>query len=180
MYINKWQLYIHPLVNHFIPKEEYNNELYYEGLENQLIMELSAWDYLHTKLYNLLARAGQYLSNVTGLTEEETDGIGQSRGDRIRKITTGPTEVEYFDAMSDSIGSLYSTYYKALQPGGLIDEIKKQLCMLAERLEIYLPLCQHNQMVKVPKVVNRRNPGKLGGPNPTYPIKGGENIILDD
>lgn len=180
MYINKWQLYIHPLVNHFIPKEEYNNELYYEGLENQLIMELSAWDYLHTKLYNLLARAGQYLGNVTGLTEEETDGIGQSRGDRIKKITTGPTEVEYFDAMSDSIGSLYSTYYKALQPGGLIDEIKKQLCMLAERLEIYLPLCQHNRMVKVPKVVNRRNPGKLGGPNPTYPIKGGENIILDD
>lgn len=180
MYINKWQLYIHPLVNHFIPKEEYNNELYYEGLENQLIMELSAWDYLHTKLYNLLARAGQYLGNVTGLTEEETDGIGQSRGDRIRKITTGPTEVEYFDTMSESISSLYSTYYKALQPGGLIDEIKKQLCMLAERLEIHLPLCQHHRMVKVPKVVNRRNPGKLGGPNPTYPIKGGENIILDD
>ena len=42
MYINKWQLYIHPLVNHFIPKEDYNNELDYEGLENQLIMELSA------------------------------------------------------------------------------------------------------------------------------------------
>lgn len=180
MYINKWQLYIHPLVNHFIPKEEYNNELYYEGLENQLIMELSAWDYLHTKLYNLLARAGQYLGNVTGLTEEETEGIGQSRGDRIKKITTGPTEVEYFDTMSESISSLYSTYYKALQPGGLIDEIKKQLCMLAERLEIYLPLCQHHRMVKVPKVVNRRNPGKLGGPNPTFPIKGGENTILDD
>ena len=180
MYINKWQLYIHPLVNQFIPKEDYNNELYYEGLENQLIMELSAWDFLHTKLYNLLARAGQYLGNVTGLSEEETDGIGQSRGDRIRKITTGPTEVEYFDTMSESISSLYSTYYKALQPGGLIDEIKKQLCMLADRLEIFLPLCQHHRMVKVPKVVNQRNPGKLGGPNPTYPLKGGENIILDD
>ena len=25
MYINKWQLYIHPLVDHFIPKQEYNN-----------------------------------------------------------------------------------------------------------------------------------------------------------
>ena len=38
-FIEKWQLYIQPLVNHKIPIEEYNNELYYEALENQLIME---------------------------------------------------------------------------------------------------------------------------------------------
>lgn len=176
MYINKWQLYIHPLVNHFIPKEDYNNELYYEGLENQLIMELAVYDFLYTKLYNLLARAGQYLSNVTGLNEEETDNL-TSRGDRIKSITTGPTEVQYYDNLSESISSLYSTYYKALQPGGLIDTIRKQLCMLAERLDIFIPFCQHHRTVVPPKVVNKRNPGKLGGPNPTFPINGGENTI---
>lgn len=176
MYINKWQLYIHPLVNHFIPKEDYNNELYYEGLENQLIMELAVYDFLYTKLYNLLARAGQYLSNVTGLNEEETDNL-TSRGDRVKSITTGPTEVQYYDTLSDSISSLYSTYYKALQPGGLIDTIRKQLCMLAERLDIFIPFCQHHRIVVPPKVVNKRNPGKLGGPNPTFPIDGGENTI---
>lgn len=176
MYINKWQLYIHPLVNHFIPKEDYNNELYYEGLENQLIMELAVYDFLYTKLYNLLARAGQYLSNVTGLNEEETDNL-TSRGDRIKSITTGPTEVQYYDTLSDSISSLYSIYYKALQPGGLIDTIRKQLCMLAERLDIFIPFCQHHRTVIPPKVVNKRNPGKLGGPNPTFPIDGGENTI---
>lgn len=176
MYINKWQLYIHPLVNHFIPKEDYNNELYYEGLENQLIMELAVYDFLYTKLYNLLARAGQYLSNITGLNEEETDNP-TSRGDRIKSITTGPTEVQYYDTLSESISSLYSTYYKALQPGGLIDTIRKQLCMLAERLDIFIPFCQHHRPVVPPKVVNKRNPGKLGGPNPTFPINGGENTI---
>lgn len=55
-YINKWQLYIHPLVNHCIPLEEYSNELYYEGLENQLIMELAVWDYLNNWLHSILAR----------------------------------------------------------------------------------------------------------------------------
>lgn len=179
MYINKWQLYIHPLVNHFIPIEEYNNELYYEGLENQLIMELAVYDFLNTKLYNLLARAGQYLSNVTGISEDETDAMGQSRGDRIKQITTGPTEVQYYDTLSESISSLYSTYYKALQPGGLIDTIRKNLCILAERLTIFLPFCQHRKTVTPPRVVNRRDPGLLGGPNPTFPIDGGENQIFD-
>lgn len=43
-FIEKWQLYIQPLVDHEIPLEQYNNELYYEALENQLIMELAAYD----------------------------------------------------------------------------------------------------------------------------------------
>lgn len=179
MYINKWQLYIHPLVNHRIPREEYNNELYYEGLENQLIMELAVFDFLTVKLQNILARTGQYLSNVTGLNETETDAIGKSRGDRVKQITTGPTEVQFYDTLTDSITSLYSTYYKALQPGGLIDTIRKNLCMLAERLEIFIPFCQHHRTVVPPKTVNRRNPGKLGGPNPTFPINGGDNTIFD-
>lgn len=179
MYINKWQLYVHPLVNHRIPREEYNNELFYEGLENQLIMELAVFDFLTVKLQNILARTGQYLQNVTGLSERETDAIGNSRGDRVKQITTGPTEVQFYDTLTDSISSLYSTYYKALQPGGLIDTIRKNLCMLAERLEIFIPFCQHHRTVITPKTVNRRQPGKLGGPNPTFPINGGENTIFD-
>lgn len=179
MYINKWQLYIFPLVNHCIPREEYNNELFYEGLENQLIMELAVFDFLTVKLQNILARTGQYLENVTGLSEKETDAIGNSRGDRVKQITTGPTEVQFYDTLTESISSLYSTYYKALQPGGLIDTIRKNLCMLAERLEIFIPFCQHHRTVVPPKVVNRRHPGKLGGPNPSFPINGGENTIFD-
>lgn len=178
VYIHKWQLYIHPLVNHFIPLENATNELFYEGLENQLIMELAVWEFLNTKLIELMARLGQYLANTTTLSEEESEDSSVSRGERIKAITTGPTEVQYYDNITESIANLYSTYQKALAPGGIIDTIKKNLCMLAERLEIYLPLCQNHTTRKVPHVVNRRNPGKLGGPNPTFPIHGGESIIL--
>lgn len=177
-FINKWQLYIHPLVNHFIPLEEYSNELYYEGLENQLIMELAVWDYLNGWLYNILARTGSFISNVATLNEQEDDDSIHSRGDRIKQITTGPTEIQYYDKISDSFSNLYSTYYKALQPGGVIDTIKKNLCMLAERLEIYLPMCNRVGEKIVPKVRNRRDPGRLGGPNPTYPIDARDNTIF--
>lgn len=178
VYIHKWQLYLGPLVNHFIPKEEFTNELYYEGLENQLIMELAVWDHLNTKLWELLSRVGAYLGNVTEIGNDGNNDV-QSRGDRIKQITTGPSEVQFYDTMTESISSLYSTYYKALQPGGLIDELKKNLCMLAERLVIWLPFCQRVRKVMTPKVVNRRDPGLLGGPNPSFPVNGpGETILL--
>jgi PKD repeat protein len=178
VFINKWQLYIHPLVNHHIPLEEYSNELYYEGLENQLIMELAVWDYLNTWLYNILARTGAFLSNIATLSEEADDNSVHSRGDRIKQITTGPTEVQYYDKISESYASLYSTYYKALQPGGVIDSIKKNLCMLAERLEIFLPICNRVGEKVTPKVTNHRVTHKLDGPNPTYPILGGDNTLF--
>lgn len=71
MYITKWQLYIQPLVNHCIPLDKYNDELMYEALENQLIMELAAWDYLNVKLLNLLTSTGEYLSQLTSTKEQE-------------------------------------------------------------------------------------------------------------
>lgn len=179
VYITKWQLYLGPLVNHCIPLEQFTNELYYEGLENQLVMELAVWDHLNTKLWDLLAKAGAYLSNVTEVKRDgDQDPADSSRGDRIKQITTGPTEVQFYDTLSESIANLYSTYYKALQPGGIIDELKKNLCMLAERVEVWLPMCQRVKKVITPKVVNHRNPGLLDGPNPSFPVNGpGETIF---
>ena len=132
MYITKWQLYIQPLVNHIIPLDKYNDELMYEALENQLIMELAAWDYLNVKLLNLLTSTGEYLSQLT---------------------------------------SLWKTFSQAMQPGGIIDELRKNLCMLAGRLEIYLPFCDQASHVVVPRVVDRRRPGLIDGPNPSSPVK---------
>lgn len=181
VYINKWQLYIQPLVNREegkeIPIEHYNDELYYEGLENQLIMELAAWDYLNVEVTNILTSTGKYISELTRTGEtksnqkekEDSDDEGV-RGDRVKKITTGPTEVEYFDNISDSVSNFFSTYMKALQPGGVMDQLRKNLCTLAQRLDIYLPFCDQIHDVVIPRVVNRRNPGVLGGPNPTSPL----------
>ena len=58
-FIEKWQLYIQPLVNHEIPVEDFNNELYYEALENQLIMELAAYDYMILNIQNVINATSQ-------------------------------------------------------------------------------------------------------------------------
>ena len=174
LYINKWQLYIQPLVNHCVPIEEYNNELAYEGLENQLIMELAAWDYLNVRIMNLLITANEYVSGVISLKKPGTSGGDETaeeesesaRGDRIKSIKTGPTEVEYYDTLSESGSSLFTAFSNALKPGGIIDELRKNLCTLASRLEIFLPFCENYQPIIPSRVRHLKRPGPFDVPNP--------------
>ena len=175
-YIIKWQLYIGPLVNHAITPDKYQDELAYDGLENQLIMELAAYDYLNVQMTALLNQTKAFLERVTngdsGSSNDNTTEESEDGAMRIKRITTGPTEVEYFDKASDSIASWWKYYMQALQPGGIIDILKQNLCTLAYRLDIYLPFCDKLRNVTVPKVVNRRKAGPLGGPNPTSILNG--------
>ena len=174
-FIQKWQLYLGPLVNHCIPVEEYTNELYYEGLENQLVMELAVWDFLNMQIVSLLTGTGQYIDSITYQSvnthgegeEEEPTGDDQATAGRVKRIQTGPTEVEYFDELSDSLSTLYKAYSEALKPNGIIDVLRQNLCNLASRLRIFLPMCDNAyKPVKVPRVVNRRHPKGIDGPNP--------------
>ena len=166
-FIEKWQLYIQPLVNHTIPIEEYSNELHYEALENQLIMELAAYDFLNLNVTNLVWNISNTInegSKIGGVPDETS---------KVKKIVTGPSEVEFFDnnLNSDSLYNLYKVLMNAMQPGGSVDNIKRNLCMLALRLDIYLPICQlTGKVVFAPEVTVTREPGLLGGPNPTFPI----------
>lgn len=170
VFIEKWQLYIQPLVNHCIPIEEVYNEFAYEALENQLVVEAAAYDWLVAAIMNLMRSISDILEDST--SEGDSEGEVGENG-RVKKIKTGPTEVEWFDPTltGDSASSLAKTITSAIQPGGIIDTLKENLCMLAERVEVYLPICTNKSNPFIPRVVNRRNPGKLGGPNPTYPIK---------
>ena len=175
-FIEKWQLYIQPLVNHEIPVEDFNNELYYEALENQLIMELAAYDYMILNIQNVINATSQtiikdnsqgsecgveYSSQSSGSSSDTSSASGGS----IKKIVTGPTEVEYFND-TESEKDFISNITKATQPGGFIDILKQNLCMLAGRLDIYLPICENQIRVVVPRVVNRRKPRLLDGPDP--------------
>ena len=162
VYLSKWQLYLQPLVNHEIPISEYSNELYYEALENQLIMELAVYDLIYGRIYNLLLSTGSNLENLMA----GSNGSGEDGEGRIKQITTGPTEVQFYDSLSESMSSLYKTYTQITQPGGLLDELKKNICMLASRLDIYLPICTSSNQVVVPRVVNQRHPVGIDGPNP--------------
>ena len=172
-YITKWQLYLGPLVNHEILPDKYQDELAYEGLENQLVMELAAWEYLNVQITALLARTNDFFSKFQSQPESSTNSEEEDSSTRIKKITTGPTEVEYFDKYSDSIASWWKYYMQALQPGGIIDELRVNLCTLAQRLDIYLPFCDKINTSIVPRVVNHRKAGPLGGPNPTSLVKKG-------
>lgn len=172
-FIEKWQLYIQPLVNHEIPIEEFNNELYYEALENQLIMELAAYDYMVVQISLMVGATAESVkdSNSTSSSESESESSESSRGSgEVKRIQTGPTEVEFFND-TDSESKTSSNVIKAMQPGGVIDILKQNLCMLAERLSIYLPICRTVKKVVVPKVVNHRRPGPLDGPDPGFPVK---------
>lgn len=171
-YITKWQLYLGPLVNHEILPDKYQDELAYEGLENQLVMELAAWEYLNVQITALLARTNNFFSKFQSQSES-SNSEEEDNNTRIKKITTGPTEVEYFDRYSDSIASWWKYYIQALQPGGIIDELRVNLCTLAQRLDIYLPFCDKVRTSVVPKVVNHRKAGTLGGPNPIAPLNTG-------
>ena len=177
LFINKWQLYIQPLVNHEIPVDKYNDELYYEGLENQLIMELAVYDFIYSRLTALLGgTAGSLEKYITG-NSGPVPGDGEG-GQRIKQITTGPTEVQYYDEITDSLGALYKAYTQASQKGGWLDQFRANICMLASRLDIYIPLCDQQIEVVVPKVVNHRNPGILGGPNPPSLVhRSGHSLI---
>lgn len=175
LFIEKWQLYLHHLVCSDVPLEEYNNESYYEALENELIMEMAAYDWMVTIIQQLVSALSKMISEgstTTGGNGEEVE----LPNDGIKKIISGPSEVEWFDVnlTGDQISSLYKTLTNAMAPGGFIDILKEKLCMLAERICVYLPICEAKPDTIVPKVVNRRRPGKIGGPNPIYPIsKGG-------
>ena len=170
-FIEKWQLYIQPLVNHEVPIEEFNNELYYEALENQLIMELAAYDYMVVQISLMVGATAESVKESNSSSTSESESSESSRGSgEVKRIQTGPTEVEFFND-TDSESKTSSNVIKAMQPGGVIDILKQNLCMLAERLSIYLPICRTVKKVVVPKVVNHRRPGPLDGPDPGFPVK---------
>lgn len=169
-FIEKWQLYLQPLVNHCIPLQEYNNEMYYEALENQLIMELAAYDFMSVQVANMVkAQAQSILENNTTSSSGGSEPPDGYQGD-VKKIQTGPTQVEYFNPNGDE-SDLASNIIKALGPGGLLDMMKDNLCMLAGRLDIYLPICERPTRVVVPKAVNKRIKGPLSGPDPFSLLK---------
>lgn len=166
LYIHKWQLYLQPLVNHEVPIEEYSNELFYEALENQLIMELAVYDFMVVTLTNLLQAKTQ---TETENSSSSQPGPNTQPNGNIKKISTGPTEVEFYDT-SESSSNTMSSAIKAVQPGGILDVMRKNICMLAERLSIFLPICQKGYANVVPEVTNKGWHRPLKGPNPTYPL----------
>lgn len=153
-FIDKWQLYIQPLVNHEIPLQKYNDEKYYEALENQLIMELAAYDFMVIELNKAIAN----ISVGPSLSLQVDDGgaVTGSSDDNVKKITTGPTEVEYFDKYEAASKILKVLSGSRGGDYGVLANLKANIQMLSERLQIYLPAFGRDNVQPVAPRVARR------------------------
>lgn len=119
-FISKWQLHLAPLVNREFNYAEIHNEFYWEPLENHLIAKLVTHDMVIKAINTfILSSAGTGTSN--------TDG-------GIKSIETGPTKVEFQGSSENS-----TSIEKLMKPGGAMDELRQSICLLAKRLNIYLP-----------------------------------------
>lgn len=199
--IQKWQLYIYPLVNHCIPKEYWDDELYYEAQENQLIMQLAARDYMYVILQHMMLGEASVIVDNNSYTNEELEACGcgdnsggactpgageeddpdgssssssRSSGGGVKAIKTGPSEVEYFND-SEAEAAATRNLIRAAEAGNLLDRFTQEICFISGSLEIILPFCNDQawQDPIVPIVINQRRPGPLDGPDPLLPASRG-------
>lgn len=173
-FINKWQSYLQPLVDkpYKISPINTTNELAWPALVNTLIAQLAALDLtkvLAQRAMNLL------LTGINSGTNGENEGV--------KKITTGPTEVEFQDE-SDDASNQSKLLSNLLDPdSGIITSMTGSICMLASRLRIWLPMCPRlSKPVFAPTVAHishRHGYGSLFSttlPNTYLPLLGNKQI----
>jgi len=122
-----WRLYLQKLITPNISDGELELDSSWPPLVNFLIAHLVIHDFLQK-----YARKA-YIEMLGGsTTSEESQG-----GGGIKKIETGPTSVEFYDTSS----ALTSIFKQGSQGDSPFDQMAKDICQLAARLRIYLPMC---------------------------------------
>lgn len=146
--IRKWRLYLQPLVHDpLVSDANVFSEFYWLPLWNLLIAESVALDII-------IQSANQMIVN--------TNNVGSgTAGGSLKKVVTGPDQAEW-NSPTESTDASSSL----LKPGGAIDTLKQQICMLASRLRIRLPICKDL----------RYSPNL---PEVTYPVINGQPIIIE-
>lgn len=125
-YIAQWQLFLQPLVIPSISDVNVFNETAYPPLANALIAMLAAYSIMSDNAY------------TSGISSASS-GTGGSSG-VVKKIVTGPSEVE-FQETKDLQKILYGEQ-------GLLKQLESELCTLASRLLVKLPMCPNLPDVK--------------------------------
>lgn len=132
--IQKWQLFLQPLVDPEIEPVNIYSELHWPPLVNYLIAQLVAYDLI-------VGGANQYLIGIGNSSGSDSSG---SAGE-VKMIKTGPAEVEWFQGSE--------TWSEVFKQGGTFEQLNNQICSLSHRLRINLYICKplsHNTVV--PKV----------------------------
>lgn len=121
-YIAQWQLHIQPLVEPEVSISNVFNENAYTPLANALVAYLTA--------YSILVDEAAKASGSNA-----SSNISPNNSSNVKKITTGPSEVEFQDA-SDATSSFFGK-----NGDGVISNLQKEICSLSHRLNINLPMC---------------------------------------
>lgn len=128
-YIAQWQLFIQPLVSPRVDINDVFKETAYPPLANALIAMLAAYSISMDKISQ---------GGVSSVTTAGSGGSGV-----VKKIVTGPSEVEFQD-ISKSQQNIFGD-------SGLIGGLQSEICQLASRLLIFLPMCPP---LPDPKILN--------------------------
>lgn len=96
----------------------------------------------HTITYDIYLRiiTGSFIAQISGGDSEES-GSGQGP---IKKIATGPTEVEYHN----TAGTLSSFLKGFNAPGGMMELFMQEACGWAAQLGVKLPFCSTRNLYK--------------------------------
>lgn len=153
--IQKWQLYLQPLVYypHKVDVVDTYNEFKWPGLANVLIAQLVAFDITVQAANQFVSSA---MSTGGGSTGTET-GTGKQQ---LKSVETGPAKTEWYeDKTSEDTKNLADAISTATKAGGGIDLMKQSICMLSQRINIYLPICPMPDINVSPRVYTRCRPG---------------------
>lgn len=119
----EWRAFLQKAITPPIADVDMYNESAWPQLMNILIAKLIVFDYILKSLKSFL------VNNTLG---------DQGNGANIKKITTGPSDVEFFDPFAGLAKFFTQTKY-----GSPLDDMATDLCQLAQRLVVYLPICKN-------------------------------------
>lgn len=129
--IQKWQLFLQPLVSRIITNDYVYNQSAYSALENYLIAQLVARDCI-------INGANQYLAQFNAGALNHIGEVGQE----LKMVKTGPSEAQWY-ASSEMWSDI-------MAENGTLSILTHAICTLGHRLRITFHFCiglSHNTIV---------------------------------
>lgn len=122
----EWRLYLQKAITPPIANIDVQNEAAWPILVNILIAKLVVFDFIIKSIKSLIA--GSTLQDV-------------GSGANIKKVETGPSNVEFHDPFA-----ALAKFFNRTKYGTPLQAMAIDICQLARRLRVYLPICENPNM----------------------------------
>jgi len=149
----KWQ---NMLYNAFgISEGNKNIDASYTDSQTIFIGDLISYDVLLNYFSQGAVSMSQSASTGSGTSSGGSSGT-VSGG--LKRVQTGPTEVEYFPTSQSAVDNSTTNQGNAsalssmTKPGGPIDELKGRICTQAHNLRVKIYICQDFKTTRAPQV----------------------------